>query len=713
MADNSVFSVDTKSFEAANAALKEMQGSTTRTKNNILAVEAALVQLSKAKAGASAALMVDPKSVELMKSLTDSLHKVGIEKTKIEKLTSKELVSYDKLTKAEKARIRTQEVIKKSQERTILYKGKEIQLEKQKNKLLEAGQSLYKKGFQSVNRMGRSIMGMASSTTGLQFSLAGIVALLFDIYNKSNKIGAMSRQINAQWGKSATGVSTSSKAMSTLRVQYWKSVEAAGEIVNSLARGGVEEKNMLRISKDLTASELVRGVSIQEQFTSMKGVATGFNMSSVKAQEMLEIVRDTSKTIPLLSMSDAVADVTEMAMKSRSYNTSLADTLALYNTLMKKDAAKAFGLGDAPREVRKEVAKTIAGFGTEMGDGWKAALGEGATAASRILNFEKLLPEQKFKSMANFISDKTSGFAGDEKQIAVRSLLKQFGFASVEVQKVMAEAFAKGGFSAEGLSGVVSEVGAQRKLIEAEQRNSKANRAKLYKDAADIANGLTGLENKLKMAIDNSILGSAGWPEMKKNIDKIARWALTNVPAAMANMVTILGSISSYIGADKKIKTNRATRRMGAVQTGFGEESSVSMRYLGKEATRVGGAKWSLSAKKGINEELEDMLGRGGQPGFENEKFTQFTNFLQKTGINTKKLGSSQVQNLTRDIVRGQLDEGEIQKLVTLLAQGARDEARSLLMKQLTEKASIRAKITKIVTSYNRTEESNKSFFED
>jgi len=133
-------------------------------------------------------------------------------------------------------------------------------------------------------------------------------------------------------------------------------------------------------------------------------------------------------------------------------------------------------------------------------------LGKGATVAEKILDFEKMTDPKKFKRMAEFITEQTSKFSGDMKEIATRNLLKEFGFASKESQKVMAEAFIKGGFSGSALEGVMQVIREQRAHLEKLERDAPAQISELVTQGKQLASNLTSYQEKLKQWVMNNVV---------------------------------------------------------------------------------------------------------------------------------------------------------------------------------------------------------------
>jgi hypothetical protein len=441
----------------------------------------------------------------------------------------------------------------------------------------------------------------------------GILMLFMKMRDQQNRIGAMSIQSAAQWQGTATSIGTASKAMGQLRGEFGKSVDEAGSIIVSMARVGVEEKGITNVARELVAIQELHGISVQESLGYMGQLVKSYDTSSGEASQFLRIARETTKTIPYLSMAEVSSDMMDLTKSTRSYNTDLLDTLSLYNTLMKKDVAKHLGLGDAPESVRKDIVKVVAGFNTELGDGWKASLGEGATAAAKILNFEKMKPAEQLSKMASFITEKTSQYSGAEQEFAVRQLLKQFNFTSAEMQQALGKAFTSGGFSAEGLTSVVAEVASQRDIIEKAQVEDKTAKAKLMKDASTVAKGLMSFQEKLERAITNSILTSIDGKKIMTWVGNMEQWIIAVAPSMIKHMmegIVSMAEILEIVFGDKDKKRKEAMKS-SAISVAIddilikrGYKSTVALQ---REAERVGVSYTDQQALNDLPKILQDV----------------------------------------------------------------------------------------------------------
>lgn len=581
------YAPDVGALKEAGEALKGMQGTGARTAAEMKSLQQAMATFSRLSKEMSKAALVDPRAEGRIKKLKEGLEGAKVTQEAINKLTEHEVSTYEKLSILDKMRVRHAAGQNETQKRMVMYGNKMVEMEAKKNHLLSAGKEVWQRTSGAVVNNVRGLTSMVTSAAGFQLSLMGILALFMKMRDQQNRIGAMSMQSAAQWQGTSTSIGTASKAMSQLRGEFGKTVDEAGSIIVSMARIGVEEKGITNVARELVAIQELHGISVQESLGYMGQLAKSYEVSSEESSQFLRIARETTKTIPYLSMSEVSSDMMDLTKSTRSYNTDLLDTLSLYNTLMKKDVAKHLGLGDAPEAVRKDIVKVVAGFNTELGDGWKASLGEGATAAAKILNFEKLLPAEQFAKMAKFITEKTSQYSGAEQEFAVRQLLKQFNFTSAEMQQALAKAFTSGGFSAEGLQSVVSEVAGQREIIKKAQEADKTAKANLMKDASTVAKGLMDFETKLALAIEAAIFKSDNGKLLMSWVGKMQEWLIESLPGLMENLMqTLVGvgevidGISSFLPGGSRKKTAALESKADAMSGYYGKTMGTTADKL-------------------------------------------------------------------------------------------------------------------------------------
>lgn len=570
MADT--LTIDPAAFERANTALQNMQNNSRQVREELSSSVRALQAYSELSERIKHAPIVDPKAKEALKGLEKELEKIGVTKGVIAQAAGKEVTAYSKLSLLDKMRVRMMTQQQEQKKRLVLYDGQMVTLEAKQLSLQQSALNLSKQGFNSMKNTAMGAVRYATSMGGIELSLMGIVALLLKMTNEYNKLGAMQKQAAAQWGDTNSKMKTASAAMKKLMNSYQMSVDEAGSLVVSLARVGVEEENVKRLSEEVVAIEKVHGLGAQETAQAVMDVADSYQMTADQASIFLRSVREATKTVPGLSMTEATSDMLELVRATRAYNVDLLGVAAMYNTLISKDVAKKLGLGDLPKAARKELAMTVAGFSDKLSDGLKAALGqeEGSSLAEALMNFEKMDPAKKFVKMAQFITKNVAQFTGAEQEFAVRQWLKEFGFTSSDIQETLQKAFVSGGFSAEGLEGVLKEVGKQRDILEKAGENDAVNRAKLLAEAQGIAAGLAGWEARLEQAVRKAFFGSADFGKLKESIDAILAWMQENLPKLATGMISLLTAATKYLqimaGAETVAKAEEEARAYKEVE---------------------------------------------------------------------------------------------------------------------------------------------------
>jgi len=542
------FSVDAKAFAAAADAMKNLRSSAAGAKADMGGIVSAMNAYSQLSQQISAAKIVNPSEKRQLIELGRELKKLGVTKKALADSAGKELTAYKNLSALDKMRVRmlqAQSVWQDKITKNVIIGNRVMQLE---NRSL-------KEQVGSLGGMASKWKDVAGSAVNLDLSLTGIVRLMFEIQNQQRRVGAMAMQTAAQWGEIPEHTEAASTLISQLAGKFRMTTDAAGELVKAIAQAGVKGEDANKVIEEMKAIELTTGVAVQESVGFVNNLVKAYSLTNLEASKLERTVIESAKQIPGLGPSEALSDFKELADMGRAYNVSLLDTLSLYNMLGRKEMAKTLGLGDAPQQIRKEVSKTIVGFNQNLEDGWKAALGQGATAASKILNFEKLAPDAQFIRMAQKIREVTSGRIGDEREYAVRLLLKQFGFTAVEVNKTLASAFASGGFDDKALQDVVSTMGQERRRLEEQVGGDLQYKGKMLDYAQRIAGLLQPWSDRTTLAIRDALLKDPKWKDLSGMLDKIQKDAISAIPDIAAALTTIAGILGSIYDLLKKAIT--------------------------------------------------------------------------------------------------------------------------------------------------------------
>lgn len=506
MADD-VFNIT--NIESAKEAMLAMQGATTRTAEQIHDMELAIRTFGEVSARLPELALLDPSKFKDVRSMLAELTKELIRQGKTvrelnairkqeKQLIGAELVDMAKLTREARKRI-------KEEKKKLDFGEKYVRLGDKVMKLQAGEVKGVKKTLSAFGEKGTQLAKYASSMAGVQLSLAGIIALILELWNIERKAGAMAKQITVQWADSADNIRVATQEMSAIRYEFHKAWEIAGQYEISLARAGFEKKNLELLSRKLYATELLMGRSVQQQQQDIAGLVTTFGIADSEADNYLDTVRAVAKTVPMLSMDQAVEDWEFLVNETKAYNTDLLGTLSLYNTLMRVDLADKLGLGDAPRVIRHEIIKTVAGFSKNLSDGWKVALGKGSTAAIAMLEFEALPIEKQFLRMAKKVEEQTRAYPDKERQVRARKLLMQMNFP-IEAATELARAFAKNAFDPKALASLATTMREQKDAAKAAEEKARADREALIAEGLSIAYGLTDALTLLKDWLEGTLL---------------------------------------------------------------------------------------------------------------------------------------------------------------------------------------------------------------
>lgn len=505
--------------------------------SEIKTVNAGVDLLSRAKARISKMPLVPKEQRQLVNQLHQSLIKTGASGIKInyetekhKKMLAGELISADKLTKADKKRLNDMRESGKLNQRYTEVNGKMVQLEGDKGGMATQASKMMKEQMEGMK-------GFMKQSLGANISLAGIVGMLIQAIDKGRQLNAMGKQAAAQWGVLNERSAVAETLITNLRQQFKLSLEEAGKLVTAMARAGMPMEAMvgtnargLNITQQLVAVEKVYGQTVTAQLgdmTSLVNMSSRLERASYNtldpAQTYLDTIRQTAEDIPMLSMDDAISDVKELAAITKGYNTELLGTLALYNSMARQDAANRLGLGNVGRDVRKNIAKELTGAANKMDLGWKIVLGErqlkkegkdeealspGAAARTYEQTLAKA-PMKAFDTMAEFLIEGAKSMGGtvaDQMRLFVQPWLEANpGFGPDEARALTAvieKVMTKGGTSTDFGK---KALGFQAKA-KADEQAAKGKQEAVIKTGEQIAVGMTDLIELLKIWIEGYIL---------------------------------------------------------------------------------------------------------------------------------------------------------------------------------------------------------------
>lgn len=563
MADEIKFtSLDVAGFERASAYAKDIAGDAKLTNERMSNLVAITQELATAKAKMAGMDFISPAQLGLIKEIEKGLSAAGVTQSKIAELTREAmlaekgmLLTTNELTKKEEKFLNLK--MKGLETAKMWVRTEKGLVELGDRKKINANEL-----WGSMKKTGSELKGFATSTAGVQLSLVGIIALILEGLNVMRKIGAMSHQASVHWGNIGASAARANKTIWDIHTGFKKSVDESGALVIGLARTGFTSRDVATTYKSITkttreqvdltnqlgvfqggvlssnikihgylkkqtqerqtqyglammfqARETEYGVSVSTQAKTVKELAMGFDISATGADNMAGAVmrsalamhkaaEDGTDIGNALSVEDVLADWAELSQKTRAYNTDLMGTLAIYNTLMRKDIAKSLGLGGIPAAARRDIAKTFAGMSAELADGWKAALGEGGTPAEAILNFESMGVGKQIESVANFVTKHIGGGLANQI-LQTRKILESMG-VSKESQVYLARMLTSG--KSDDIKKAAQMIEKEKSAAEAQLKKEKEGQNNLVKSAQSTAASLTSLQDLLRQWIMDNVV---------------------------------------------------------------------------------------------------------------------------------------------------------------------------------------------------------------
>lgn len=710
-----VFTVDSEAFAKASASLQSMQGQTAKIKSNMGQIVNALNLFSKTQSEMSKSNIVDPQAAKSLRELHRSLLEIGVQHKIISGAAGKEVVDYNKLSLIDRARLKLSNLHLDQKKRMVMYQGKLIEMETKSSKLARAGLNVATGAAGKTWNMAKGATHFATSMTGVQLSLLGIIALLLELTNEGNKIGAMSKQITAQWGATSTALGKSSETMSKLRNEYWMSTEAAGNLVTSLSRAGVEEENIKVMAEDVYAVELEQGIAAQEHLAEVQNLSESYGMAMSQASMFLKNARDLTNTIPNLSMEQVSADMMDIVNSTRMYNTDLLGTVSLYNALVRKNVADKLGLGDLPIDLRRNLGKTLTSMTTQLDEGLKAVLGGGDSPAQGIIRFERMGSDKQAEAMLKFVEQNAPGGGGsiEDKEFGIRKVLGMFIQDQTTIAK-MAEEMAAGNLTSEKLAKVMEESKAEQEALAMDAKKEAVLRAKMYTNAQSIANGLTDWETKIKRAIKNAILGDADWPEIQRTMNEMLNWLkneganlMRELIGVIRTMIEVYKILSGKFGEENE---QRKTRARGSSILMEMDKELLSKKSKSMAIQTSGGERGFTSLSVVVNDVLRASMKVG-------EITDALSQFVPKESL--ANLANADKRMMLANIMISRLEETghgkyaaglsgnamfstEFEQLAEAVATGKVKETIDILKGQLKETAQIRQFVTEMSGSFDR-----------
>ena len=488
-------------------------------------------------------LFDDVKSRKYLSHMENGLRKLGVSKAALSKLDGQEIKAYEELSLLQKARIKMKGLETTTTTQQVLHNGKLVELETKKHSMLAktAGAT-----WSTAKGTANTVAGMA----GIDLSLMGIVRLLINFMDVQNQMGAMSKQIAYQWAGSTTSMKTARHTIGAIKRDFWMSAEAAGALVNSVARAGIEEKNLESLTKNMVAWQTVSGMSVESSLGAYKDLARSFGQSEESTWGMYRGFLEASKTIPELSMDEAAADMANIVDKTREFGTGLLGATSLYNVLLRKGGADALGLGGTTFQMRKGLVNAATAFNDTMSDGMKAWLGGLQDPIESLFKFEAMNLGEKLQALFTRTKEMVGqGATPKEALLKTRKFLEPILSGSMKPMEIksLVEKLMGGFLNIEGFTKEALDKQAQA-LSDSKTKAKKQD--ELYQYAKSIATGLTGFEDKLRMAMEDALM-KVGAKTLLATMNRLSDWIINEVPNMVAKLITLLDSVIAWFMDDE------------------------------------------------------------------------------------------------------------------------------------------------------------------
>jgi len=263
-----------------------------------------------------------------------------------------------------------------------------------------------------------------------------------------------------------------------------------------------EYKTTYGAAQELYAIEKAFGVKVQQSGMFVKQMEQDYGKANDEARKMLGAAIATATQIDNIGVDELLSDWQKMINSAQTYKTDVNGILALYNTMMRKEAQ--MGLKGVPVGVRKDIAATVTSWKASMDLGMKARLGKGATPAERALEFENIDYGEQLSRAMNFlreiVPEGIEGGTAAEKsraKIKVRKMAEKMEFPP-DVQKHLADAVVEGKITSEETKKMNAQYEAERDAVAKNEKIWNEQRGKLIEHAGKTATKLLTIQQLLE-----------------------------------------------------------------------------------------------------------------------------------------------------------------------------------------------------------------------
>jgi len=628
------FNIDPKNVEAASAYAKRLSESTGQAKDYAKELDTVMGSVEKSYAEiekSARAIGLDPKILADIRNIEKSIIGSGQQLRAIvtqgksvvvqDQRRNKELAVQRKtlseirsLSKQLAGEAQRQHLLREASEKKQAEAEKEQ--EKRKREELRRNTLINKQGAEVANFMAKTAgvgQAISFSTKGLEVSLAGVLAMILEIFNKGNKMGGYVRQAAVQFSNvrtqstyTAKAVSTASQAAWDLRNRFAMGAEESGMMVAHLTKAGIEERDMgknlivrgretkeyMSLASRLVGVQHATQRSVDEQLKNIMELRNNFGMLVSSAQTVDALIADIGSRIPGLSPEQAVQDIASMNMGMRSFNSNVLDSITLYHSLNRdaedyrqkvaearehaEKTGQAFkapaitspygGIVAAPQEMQRGFTSWLSNLGKNLSEGMQIEVGRqaggagGSTPGDYFMNFQRLLEKEGgrievFEAIMENVMQKSAGLSGNlgERIMSMSIYLnRQYGL-DIETARLTAKDIATGKYSGTQMEELKKKYAEDLEAMKGEAKTREQLTQKLVKTGEKIALSLKTVEERMKEWIERSLTAP---------IQNLAT-EIRGLGSSFAEFGQVLARIFSFGTAQEEAKTFGSTHFTG------------------------------------------------------------------------------------------------------------------------------------------------------
>ena len=386
--------------------------------------------------------------------------------------------------------------------------AKQAKEEREKNKQ----ESDKEKQIGKIKRVGGAL-GFATSLYDILMAAMRAADDVRKIHAATLQVASAQEKVTTAVGHTEQRLSAADKIIWDMRTGFLMNAEEATEYVRSLAWAGMRLDTMNKLAKDLHSTEVLRGISVKDQWGFIKHMTVEYGKEEEAAFNLNRHLQDTSFLVRDMSMEEMVSDMQELRDSTKVLNQDLDTTNLQFVSLLNHSTMFGKGMATAPRSVQKEFFKEMTAAPMDLDLNWKAVLGRGNTPGEKIRDIYNI-PEnaqkggpsaqmEMFTRIADYLEENTKGFEGDkdDKFVALLKLLEPL-VKSEEAKLVLAKTFSSGEYNKKTFLDAAKTINEATKK-QAEEAKAKgeaqdAERAKMVAAAEAVSRGMMSMVDIIK-----------------------------------------------------------------------------------------------------------------------------------------------------------------------------------------------------------------------